>query len=149
MSTALHLAKADDIAKLIKLVTAYQQEMGLESLSDDIEHRLAPLLEGSPYGAVYLMGPTRAPIGFATLTFSWSLEFGGMSATLNALYVRPAVRRRGIASEVLISLRKMLREAQVTGLHIQVEDHNTAARRLFERARFEQQDGISVMHQPL
>ena len=53
------------------MVAAFHAEAGIAQ--DDAGRRaaLAPLLEGSPYGAVYLIGPARAPVGYLAVCFTW------------------------------------------------------------------------------
>lgn len=145
MSAALHLAKPEDLERLMPLVSAFHAELQLGSEETALERALVPLLEGSPYGAIYLLGPARAPMGYVTLTFSWSIEMGGMDGFVDEIYLRPAVRGRGIALEALQSLRKMLQSAGVTALHLEVDRENEAAHRLYKRARFELRDHYSLM----
>lgn len=145
MSAALHLAKPQDLEKLMPLVVAFHSEMGLGTEETALERALIPLLEGSPYGAVYLMGPARAPMGYVVLTFSWSLELGGMDGFIDEIYLRPAVRGRGIALETLHSLRKTMQSAGVMALHLEVDRENEDAQKLYRRARFELRDRYSLM----
>ncbi|SHG32007.1 GNAT family N-acetyltransferase [Cognatishimia maritima] len=145
MSAALHLAKPEDLKKLMPLVSAFHRELQLGSEETALERALIPLLEGSPYGAVYLLGPARAPMGYVTLTFSWSIELGGMDGFVDEIYLRPAVRGRGIALETLQSLRKVLQSAGVMALHLEVDRENEAAQKLYKRARFELRDRYSLM----
>ncbi|MFK7753550.1 MAG: GNAT family N-acetyltransferase, partial [Sedimentitalea sp.] len=72
MSAALHLAKPDDLERLLTLITAFHAEEGIDSTAQSRESGIAPLLEGIPHGAAYLVGPTRAPIGYVVVTFGWS-----------------------------------------------------------------------------
>lgn len=145
MSAALHLAKPQDLDKLMPLVSAFHAEMGLGTEETALERALIPLLEGSPYGAIYLMGPARAPMGYVVLTFSWSLELGGMDGFIDEIYLRPAVRGRGIALETLQTLRKTMQSAGVTALHLEVDREDEAAQKLYRKARFELRERYSLM----
>lgn len=145
MSAALHLAKPQDLEKLMPLVTGFHREMDTGTEETALERALIPLLEGSPYGAVYLMGPARAPMGYIVLTFSWSVELGGMDGFIDEIYLRPAVRGRGIALEALQSLRKTLQSAGLMALHLEVDRENAASQRLYQKARFELRDRYSLM----
>lgn len=147
--TALHLAKPEDLPRLLPLVAAFQQGEGIGQSEDRVIAALQPLLEGNPLGAVYLIGPARAPLGYIVITFTWSLEYGGMDAFVDELYIRPAVRGRGIATEVLASLSRALGEANVRALHLEVHDGNAAAQRLYSRAGFRPRDGYLVMSKTL
>ena len=95
MSAALRLARPEDLDRLMGLVTAFHSETDIAQDMDQTRTALAPLLEGIPHGCVYLIGPGRAPLGYIVLTFGWSVEFGGMDAFVDEIYIRPAVRGRG------------------------------------------------------
>ncbi|WP_425043910.1 GNAT family N-acetyltransferase [Primorskyibacter sp. S87] len=136
MSAALRLARPEDLDRVLSLVAAFHSEEGIVQDQDQRRSALLPLLEGIPHGCIYLIGPARAPLGYAIITFGWSVEFGGMDAFLDEIYIRPAVRGRGIASEVLHDLPKALAEAGVCAIHLEVNRENETAQRLYERAGF-------------
>ncbi|MFP3382734.1 MULTISPECIES: GNAT family N-acetyltransferase [Tritonibacter] len=149
MSAALHLARPDDLEKLLTMVQGFHAEEGIDSNDAQRRGALLPLLEGIPYGAIYLIGPARAPIGYIIVTFTWSVEFGGLDGMIDELFIRPAVRQRGIASEVLHALPRTLAEAGVRALHLEVDRENEAAVKLYNRARFLARDRYMLMTRAL
>lgn len=134
--TTLTLARAAEADRLLPLVVAFQAEAGIEQDEATRSAALIPLLEGSPHGAVYLVGPQRAPIGFVVVTFGWSLDLGGLDGCLDTIYIRPGVRGRGIGSEILLSLPRALSGAGLRALHLEVPRDDAAARALYERLHF-------------
>lgn len=149
MTAALRLARPDDLDRLTTLVAAFHAEEGIEQENDNRRAALLPLLEGIPHGCVYLIGPTRAPLGYVIISFGWSVEFGGMDGFIDEIYIRPAVRGRGIATEVLTELPKALAEAGLTALHLEVDHHNKAAQRLYQRTGFVARDSNMLMSRKL
>jgi len=145
MSAALHLARPEHLEKLLTMVEAFHAEEGLETSPELRRAGIEPLLEGIPYGAVYIIGPTRAPIGYIVVTFGWSVEFGGMDGFVDEIYIRPPVRGRGLASEVLIELPKTLAQAGIKALHLEVDRDNAQAQRLYQRTRFQPRDKYMLM----
>jgi len=145
MSAALNLAQPGDLDKVLTLVSAFHAESAIDSTDDSRRAGVEPLLSGIPYGAVYLIGPARAPIGYIIVTFGWSVELGGMDAFVDELYIRPAVRRRGIAGEVLSTLPAALSEAGVKALHLEVDRDNETAQKLYLRSRFKARDRYMLM----
>ncbi|QFT59764.1 Mycothiol acetyltransferase [Sulfitobacter sp. THAF37] len=136
MSASLTLGKPEHLDKLLALVAAFHAEEGID-LSDEARRAgVAPLLDGIPYGAAYLIGPPRAPIGYIVITFGWSVEFGGLDAIIDELYIRPGVRGRGIASEALIALPRALAGGGLRAIHLEVDRTNEAAQKLYRRAGF-------------
>ncbi len=149
MTAALRLARPDDLDRLMGLVSAFHSESGIAQDDDKRRTALAPLLEGIPHGCIYLIGPGRAPLGYVILTFGWSVEFGGMDAFVDEIYIRPAVRGRGIATEVLHDLPKALAEAGLTALHLEVDRTNESAHKLYLRSGFKPRDRYMLMSKML
>lgn len=145
MTTAIHLATPDDAARLLPLIAAFHTEYGLTSDETGRNDALLPLLEGSPLGAVWLFGPAKAPTGYTIITFGWSMEFGGMDACVDELYIRPQVRKRGIASEVLMAISSSLKDVGVKALHLDVDRSDNATQRLYARAQFKMRDRYALM----
>lgn len=149
MSAALTLAGPDHLDRLLPLVAAFHTEAGI-ALSDEARRAgVAPLLDGIPYGCAYLMGPPRAPIGYVVITFGWSVEFGGLDAIIDELYVRPGVRGRGVASEALSALPRALAGGGLRAIHMEVDRANEAAIKLYRRAGFQQRDTHILMSKRL
>ena len=146
MSASIHLAGPDDEERVLSLVAAFHAEQGFPLDPEQRRAAIHPLLNGSPYGSIYLIGPQRAPIGYVAVTFTWSLEYGGLDAALDEVYLRPGVRGRGIASEVLSAICKRLFEAGVQLIDLEVDRDNAAARRLYERMGFEPRESYLIMH---
>lgn len=145
MTTQLHLAGPEDLAVLETLVAAFHAEMGYET---DAAHRrrgLMPVLDGSPHGAVYLAGPRRAPVGYAVVTWAWSVEFGGLDSYLDEFFVRPGVRGRGIGTEIMAGLSKTLARAGVTGMSLEVDREDARVQALYRRMGFEPRDRYMLM----
>ena len=134
MSQLLHLAGQGDLARLLPMVAAFHREAGIDSDDATREAAIAPLLEGSPLGAIWLIGPKMSPVGYVAVGFGWSIELGGMDGFIDELWVREKVRGRGMGSEALLTLQKALAEAGVRALHL--EATGAAAQRIYERAGF-------------
>ncbi len=149
MSAALRLARPEDLDRLMGLVTAFHTEAQIAQDADQRREALLPLLEGIPHGCIYLIGPGRAPLGYIILTFGWSVEFGGMDGFVDEIYIRPAVRGRGIATEVLLDLPKALAEAGLTALHLEVDRTNETAQKLYMRTGFKPRERYMLMSKPL
>lgn len=149
MSAALTLATPEHLDRVTALVTAFHDEAGIVQDTDTRAAALVPLLEGSPHGALYLIGPARAPIGYIMISFGWSIEMGGLDGFIDELYIRPKVRGRGIAGEVLVSLPQALASAGLKALHLEVGPENATARRLYTRAGFTARDQYHLMTRKL
>ncbi|HEY9038640.1 MAG TPA: GNAT family N-acetyltransferase [Roseovarius sp.] len=147
--TALTLAKPGDIDTILPLIAAFHAETGIAQ--DDATRRaaVAPLLDGSPHGAIYIAGPARAPIGYAVISFGWSLEFGGLDGILDEIYIRPGVRGRGIGSDMLSALPRALAGAGLRMLHLEAARNDARARSFYQRMHFTPRDDYVLMSRKL
>jgi GNAT superfamily N-acetyltransferase len=134
--TALHLARGDDLERVLPLVAAFHQERALPLDEPACRAGLGPLLEGVPHGVVYLIGPARAPIGYVIISFGWSVTLGGMEGTVKEIFIRPGVRGRGIGSEILKELAKALGQAGLTALHVDLPRDDDRSLRFYTKLRF-------------
>jgi len=149
VSSALTLAGPEHLKVLLPLVAAFHKEEGITSTPEDRQAALQPLLEGIPHGAAYLIGPARSPIGYIVISFGWSVEFGGLDGLIDELYIRRAVRGRGIASSVLSNLPRALAGAGLKALHLEVATDNGAAANLYRKNGFEVRGGFHLMSRKL
>lgn len=140
MTQVLHLATPGDLDKLERMVAAYHALEGFETDEAARKAALAPILEGSPHGAVWLIGPRMAPVGYIAVSFGWSIELGGLDGVIDEFWIREAVRGRGMGGEALVALQKALRPAGVVALSLEVARTNAKAQRLYGRAGFEPRD---------
>lgn len=149
MTAALHLCSTEDLEKLVPMVRAFHQEMEITTDEPHIRSALAPILEGSPHAAVYLVGPRVAPVGYVLVVFGYSLEYGGIDGYIDEFFIRPKVRGRGMGSEVLQGLAPALANAGVKSLCLEVDRTDAKAQRLYTRNGFELRDRFSLMARKL
>lgn len=145
MSALLHLAGPTDIDRLLPMVAAFHAFEGIEATEAHRRAALLPLLEGSPHGAIWFIGPRLSPVGYVVVTFGWSVEFGGLDGFIDELFIRAAVRGRGMGSEALRALVATLAESGLRALHLEVAADNHTARRFYGRLGFEARDRYHLM----
>ncbi|MDF1854147.1 GNAT family N-acetyltransferase [Pseudooceanicola sp.] len=145
--TAVHLAGPEDAERLRPMIAACHDEMQIADDTTTRDAALMPLLSGSPHGAIYLIGPARAPIGYIVISFGWSLAFGGLVGVVEEVWIRAGVRGRGIASEVLNSLPKALAVAGLRALHLEVHRDDTRAQDIYRRQKFTARPDYVLMTQ--
>lgn len=136
MSAGVTLAGPEQAEVCLALVAKYHEEVGAPY---DDAHRAAvvtPLLEGSPLGAIWTMGPVRAPMGYVIVTFEWSLPYGGMVGWVREIYTRPNVRKRGIGTETLHAVAVALRGGGVKALHVDLQVAGNPQTGFWQRAGF-------------
>lgn len=145
MTTAIRLATLDDKAPLLALMARAVEEAGHASDPELHDRAVAPLLENGPYGAVWLVGPQRAPLGYVVVTFSWSVTTAETEGWVQEVYIRPSVRNRGIGTEVLHAVAVALGKGGVGALHVHLPQDQDGLRRFCEKVGFRAQDDILVL----
>lgn len=143
--TNLHLCTPDDAPRLLPLIAAFHAEFGLDLDDAHREAAVMPLLQGSPHGAAWLLGPARAPVGYVIVCFGWAIELGGLDGFVDEIYIRPPVRGRGIASEALAALSKELAANGMKALHLEVDRDDESAQRFYQRNGYELRDRYALM----
>ncbi|MCT8160867.1 GNAT family N-acetyltransferase [Pseudoruegeria sp. SHC-113] len=145
MSAKLHLAKPEDLDRLAGLVARYHAFEGITQSEDKRRAALQPLLEGTPHGIAYLIGPRTAPVGYIVISFGYSVELGGIDGFVDEFFIREKLRGRGLGGEVLRTLLPALADHGVKALHLEVERGNERARGLYARLGFENRETYHLM----
>ena len=78
-----------------------------------------------------------------------AVEYGGLDAIIDEIYIRKGVRGRGIASEALTALPRALAKAGLRAIHLEVARDNAPALKLYERAGFRARDNYMFMSREL
>ncbi|SER94716.1 Ribosomal protein S18 acetylase RimI [Tranquillimonas rosea] len=149
MTVTLRIATQDDFERIDRMSAAYRDETGLSQDAESRREALATLLEGTPHGVAYLIGPPSSPVGYLMISFGFSLAEGGLAGTVDEIYVRPAVRRRRMGSEALAALAKSLAKHDVCALHLQVPADAGRLIDLFTRQGFNPRNGTKTMSRRL
>ncbi|HBQ35333.1 MAG TPA: GNAT family N-acetyltransferase [Rhodobacteraceae bacterium] len=145
MSAALNMAKPDDMPVLQRLVAAFHESEGISQTDEDRKAALQPLLEGSPHGVAYLIGPRKGAVGYIIVSFVYSVEMGGIIGFIDEFFIRPNVRGRGLGGEVLRSLMPALAGHGIKALHLEVGRGNDRAKQLYGKLGFEARENYQLM----
>ena len=92
------------------------------------------MMRSDAYLRGYIFEDAGESCGFALLSRTYSQEAGGISVTVEEIYIDPGHRSRGLATELFEYLKS---QEQIMRLRIEVEDDNEGAKRLYERMGFE------------
>jgi len=124
-------ARPNDLDALLPLVEAFQREAGYATGDATLRGTLARLLREENAGRVLIAREGARAVGYAALCFGYSIEFRGRDAFVDELYVIPEARSRDLGRALLRALETEARANGVRQLHLEVEQHNAAARRLY------------------
>jgi ribosomal protein S18 acetylase RimI-like enzyme len=133
-------AAPDDAAAFLALMQEYYEYDAHEFHQEKARRALEPLLASPVYGLAWLIQDGKLVIGYAVITFGYSLEFGGRDAFLDELYLRENYRGRGIGTRIIQHTLDVCQTHGVKALHLEVMAQNTRAQELYRRLGFELRD---------
>jgi ribosomal protein S18 acetylase RimI-like enzyme len=102
-----------------------------------VRNALEPLLSSDDLGVVYLLGDG---LGYALVTWGYSIESGGRDALLDELYVRE--QGTGLGSQLLDHVLSDLATRGLPRVFLETEAHNEGVRRFYTRHGFETEASI-------
>jgi ribosomal protein S18 acetylase RimI-like enzyme len=94
------------------------------------------LLGRPEYGVILVAVDGTELIGYAVVCLNWSLESRGLESLLDEIYVEPGRRGRSIGRRLVGRSLAHASSRGATRMNLEVEAHNDAARRLYERLGF-------------
>lgn len=97
---------------------------------------LRQLLDNPAHGTAWLIHVDGAVAGYLVVTFGYSLEFHGVDAFLDELFILEAFRRQGIGRRAIGVAEDACRARGVSALHLEVDRANTAAQSLYRELGF-------------
>ena len=141
----LQPASVGDLYRLLPLVRAYHEFEQLGTTDAERELALTGLLQRPEYGGIWLVMRGGDVAGYVVLCTAYSLEFNGLEAFVDELYIDRAFRGEGLGARVLAAVKAEARAQGINALHLEVARDNTRARQLYARAGFEAREKYVLM----
>ena len=120
---------ATDAAVVVELLVAQMADHAIDVSRAAIERAVAGMLADPRRGFILVDGSD----GVAWVSFTWSLEHGGLTAWLEELYVVPARRGDGLGTALLRAAEERARAAGCAAVDLEVDVEHTRAARLYQR----------------
>ena len=141
-ASAFHIraATAADLDMLMVLGRRYCEADGHDFHEARTREAFAGLLAEPRWGTVLVAELHGATIGYAVVTFGYSIESGGVEALLDEVYLD--VRGQGLGSVLLDRVLAEARDRGARRLFLETEAANERARTFYLRHRFRQDDSI-------
>lgn len=132
-------ADVDDAGAVARLLRDFNAEFDDPAPAHaDLARRIALLIEG---GDTLVLVVGEGPDGLAVLRFRLALWSGGLECCLAELYVVPRLRGRGLGRALMNAAIREARERGADSMEINVDEPDTAARRLYESLGFTNRSG--------
>lgn len=141
MTDALHfrLAGPRDARVLRALVRSFYREGGF-AWNARVSWAAGELLRNPDWGRAWLFGEAGGTAGYVVLCFGFSLELGGRDAFVDEVYVKPALRGRGLGRCALEFALGEARELGIKAVHLEAAKGRKPLIRLYKSLGFVPRD---------
>ena len=142
MNFAFSRAGQEHVERLVELRRGYCRHSG-DPLTPDRDREIFQELIAQPHlGETWLFWADGEVVGYAFLTFSFSLEFNGHDALLDELYILPEYRGHGLGKAGMQAIVQRGRELGLNALHLELMTDNAPAGAFYERLGFEYRPSV-------
>ena len=144
---ALRAASPGDVEVLLPLVREFCSHFGYPFHEPTKRAALSQALDDPSLGLFWLIDSERGAVaGYLFLSFYFSLEFGGRTAFVDELFIRPEFRGAGLGERALRSALAAARELGLAAVQLEVEKDNPRAAALYLRLDFADYDRTLLTH---
>jgi GNAT superfamily N-acetyltransferase len=137
MTLDISLAAPRDLPQIVRLLGAQLAEHAIPTTTEGLEKAVRGMLEDGRRGTILLASLGGPPVGLACLSYTWTLELGGLSAWLDELYVEPELRSHGVGRALLSAAIAHARSVGAAAVDLEVVEGHERAARLYEREGFQ------------
>jgi GNAT superfamily N-acetyltransferase len=133
-------ASPSDVQKLVTLMAEFYVEGGYRLNHQRAAEAFATLLGDDRLGHVWFIQADGRDVGYVVLTLCYSMEYGGLSAFVDDLFVRVPYRRAGLGTAALTHVRSFCAKNGVRAIHVETGRDNHAAQKVYSRIGFTHTD---------
>ncbi len=132
MTTKTRNATLNDIPALVGMMQEFYAGANYPLDRHWATASFSALLQDGSLGAAWLVFYDSEPAGYVVLTIKFSMEYGGLDAFIDDLFIRQSYRRRGLGRELLNALFDECGRRKVQAVHVEVGHDNVAAKGLYQ-----------------
>ncbi len=133
MTPTFHAVGSAQAGELLALMERLYQHTGMQWSQTLALSSVEELLRSPEKGGAWLIRAEGEAVGYFVLTLAFSLEFGGIFALLDELYIEPSWRGHGIGAATLRFVEEQCREFGAETLRLETGTDNADAVRFYER----------------
>ncbi len=126
-------ARCDDIPTLLALMSEFYAESGYELDHSRAERAFVAILSDERLGYVWLIDGETKNVGYIVLTLRFGMEYGGLIACIDDLFVVPQSRNKGLSTTALIQVRDFCKTNGIRAITVEVGFSNGPAQAVYHR----------------
>ena len=135
-SLSLLDTQISDIDQLLVLIQDFYEHFDYPYTESEKRLTLENLFERPTAGRIYLIQKDEKIVGYVFLSFYFSIEFGGVTAFIDELFVLPRDRGQGTGSRVIHLVEQKCLELNLKAIHLESERTNERAIALYLKLGF-------------
>ena len=129
-------ASPEDVLLLVGLMAEFYAEGDYPLNRRRAAEGFTTLLNDERLGHVWLIQSGLQDVGHIIVTCCFSMEFGGLIAFVDDLFVQKAFRRQGLGEAALKEARDFCASQGIRAIFVETGDDNTAAQAVYRRVGF-------------
>ena len=122
-----------DITTLVALMAEFYAESDYGLDQQLAEKAFAAILSDERLGYVWLIDDEAKVVGYVVLTLRFGMEYGGLMACIDDLFVVPQSRNRGLTRAALVQVRDFCKTIDVRAITVEVSHSNGYAQTVYRR----------------
>ena len=135
-SNIMRKASPEDVQRLVALMAEFYAEAAYPLNRRRAAEAFTALLAEERLGRVWFIQADSRDVGHVIVTLCFSMEYGGLIAFLDDLFVQPAFRRAGLGTAALEEVRAFCAKRGVRAVFVETGQDNVAAQGLYRRVGF-------------
>jgi GNAT superfamily N-acetyltransferase len=126
-------ADRDDIPMLLTLMSEFYSESGYALNHAVAESAFSAVLSDERLGYVWLIDEESKDVGYIVVTLRFGMEYGGLMACLDDLFVVPRSRNKGLGTRALVQIRDFCKTIGIRAITVAVGFSNGPAQAVYRR----------------
>ena len=139
-------AKKADTNILKTLIREYYRFDRQQVSNEKIASSLNFALQDNPYVSIWLIEVADNVAGYLVIAIGFTIEAGGKDGFLDELFLRAPFRGSGVGHKAIEFAISLCPTLEIQRLSLEVETHNTKARRLYEDIGFFAHDRLLMSY---
>lgn len=144
LENRMRKANLKDIPVLIELMSEFYSESGYDLDKTQGTKAFSSVLDDERNGFIYLIEKSSVVVGYVVVTFKFGMEYGGIVACIDDLFVKTKNRNQGLSTDALTKVREICIEKQVKAVFVEVGSDNGPALAVYNRIGMILQPGRQI-----
>jgi ribosomal protein S18 acetylase RimI-like enzyme len=121
---------------LVDFMAAFYAEAGYTLNRQHASEAFTTILSDRNLGYVWLIQSNSKTVGYLVMTLVFSMEYGGLNAVVEDLFVQAPFRNRGLAKKALAEMRRFCTAREIRAMSVEVGRDNLQAQGVYRRTGF-------------